>query len=86
MIKLIEKLNDTVKCEFNEVVLVTKIYSLQWNLVALKCDKNCYDSYMLQASLGGSVVLQIFIALKNPTSLAGFEPMNRGSNGKHGNY
>jgi hypothetical protein len=29
------------------------------------------------------VVLQIFIALKNPSSLAGLEPANLGSNGKH---
>jgi hypothetical protein len=31
-------------------------------------------------------VLQIFIILKNPSLLAGFEPTNLGSNGKHVNY
>jgi hypothetical protein len=31
-------------------------------------------------------VLRIFIALKNPSSLAGFEPANLGSKGKHANY
>jgi hypothetical protein len=29
------------------------------------------------------VVLQIFITLKNPSSLDGFEPANLGSNGKN---
>jgi hypothetical protein len=29
------------------------------------------------------VVLRIFITLKNPSSLAGFEPMNLGPSGKH---
>jgi hypothetical protein len=28
-------------------------------------------------------MLRISIAIKNPSSLAGFEPVNRGSNGKH---
>jgi hypothetical protein len=32
------------------------------------------------------VVLRIFIALKNPSSSAGFEPANSGSNGKHANH
>jgi hypothetical protein len=31
-------------------------------------------------------MLQIFIKLKNPSPLAGFEPMNLGSNGKHANH
>jgi hypothetical protein len=31
-------------------------------------------------------VLRIFIALKNPSSSAGFEPMNLGSNGTHNYY
>jgi hypothetical protein len=31
------------------------------------------------------VMLQIFIALKNSSPLAGFEPMNLGSSGKHDN-
>jgi hypothetical protein len=30
-------------------------------------------------------MLQIFIALTNPSFLAGFEPTNLGSNGKHDN-
>jgi hypothetical protein len=30
--------------------------------------------------------LRIFIALKNPRLLAGFEPANTGSNGKHDNH
>jgi hypothetical protein len=32
------------------------------------------------------VVPRIFIALKNPSLLAGFEPVNLGSNGKHDNH
>jgi hypothetical protein len=32
------------------------------------------------------VVLRIFIALKNPPLLSGFEPVNLGSNGKHDNH
>jgi hypothetical protein len=32
------------------------------------------------------VVLQIFIPLKNPSSTAGFEPVNFGSSGKHDNH
>jgi hypothetical protein len=32
------------------------------------------------------VVLRIFIALKNPSPSAGFEPANLGSSGKHANY
>jgi hypothetical protein len=32
------------------------------------------------------VVLRIFIALKNRSSSAGFEPANLGSNGKHANH
>jgi hypothetical protein len=31
-------------------------------------------------------VLRIFIALNNPSSLAGFEPVNLGLNGKHNNH
>jgi hypothetical protein len=31
-------------------------------------------------------VLQTFIALKNPSPSAGFEPTNLGSNGKHANH
>jgi hypothetical protein len=31
-------------------------------------------------------VLQIFIALKNPSPSAGFEPENIGPNGKHANH
>jgi hypothetical protein len=31
-------------------------------------------------------VLQNFIAFKNPSSSAGFEPANLGSNGKHDNH
>jgi hypothetical protein len=31
-------------------------------------------------------MLQIFIALKNRLSLAGFEPMNLCPNGKHANH
>jgi hypothetical protein len=31
-------------------------------------------------------VLRIFIALKNPTLSAGFEPANLSSNGKHDNH
>jgi hypothetical protein len=31
------------------------------------------------------VMLWIFITLKNPSSLAGFEPQYLGSNGKHDN-
>jgi hypothetical protein len=33
-----------------------------------------------------TVVLQIFIALKNPLSSAGFEPTNLGSDGAHANH
>jgi hypothetical protein len=32
------------------------------------------------------VVLQIFMTLKNPLLLAGFEPVNLGSNSKHDNH
>jgi hypothetical protein len=32
------------------------------------------------------VELRIFITLKNPSSSAGFEPTNRGSNGKHDDH
>jgi hypothetical protein len=32
------------------------------------------------------VVLLIFIALENPSSSAGYEPANLGSNGKHDNH
>jgi hypothetical protein len=32
------------------------------------------------------IVLQIFIALENPSSSAEFEPKNLGSNGKHNNH
>jgi hypothetical protein len=32
------------------------------------------------------VKLQIFNALKNPSSSAGFDPENLGSNGKHANH
>jgi hypothetical protein len=32
------------------------------------------------------VMLRIFIALKNPSSLAGFEPEILGSNSKHANH
>jgi hypothetical protein len=32
------------------------------------------------------VVLRIFIALKNPSSSAGFEAANLGSSGKHANH
>jgi hypothetical protein len=31
-------------------------------------------------------MLQIFIALKNPSLLAGFETVNLGSNDKHNNH
>jgi hypothetical protein len=31
-------------------------------------------------------MLQIFVALKNRSPLAGFEPANLTSNGKHGNH
>jgi hypothetical protein len=36
--------------------------------------------------LSKKVVLRILIALKNPSSSAGFEPVNLGSNGKHDNH
>jgi hypothetical protein len=31
-------------------------------------------------------MLQIFVALKNPLSLAGFKPTNLGSNSNHANH
>jgi hypothetical protein len=33
--------------------------------------------------MGPMAVLRIFIAIKNPSSSAGFEPANLGYNGKH---
>jgi hypothetical protein len=32
------------------------------------------------------LVIRIFIAIKNPSLSAGFEPTNLGSNGKHANH
>jgi hypothetical protein len=35
---------------------------------------------------GADGVLRIFVALEYPSPLAGFEPVNLGSNGKHDNH
>jgi hypothetical protein len=45
----------------------------------------CHNIYGIPGftSLSKEAVLQMFIALENPSNLAGFKPTNLGSNGKH---
>jgi hypothetical protein len=53
------------------------------SLTCRKILRHGADSF---TSLSKEVVLRIFIAVKNPSSSAGYEPTNLGSNGKHANH
>jgi hypothetical protein len=59
------------------------LHTQQGSLICHKILRYGADSF---TSLLKEVVLRIFIAFKNPSSSAGFEPDNLGSNGKHVNY
>jgi hypothetical protein len=66
-------------------ILPTKylFHTLQGSLTSHKILWHEVDDFTFPPK---EVVLWIFIALKNPLSLAGFEPTNHGYNGKDNNH
>jgi hypothetical protein len=80
---LISKRGETWRKIVTEFCLSVSLSYLKGSLAFRKILRHEADDF---ASPPKEVVLQIFIVLKSPSLLAGFEPGNFGSSGKHYNH
>jgi hypothetical protein len=80
---VVAKRGETGREMVAEFCLLLSLSYLKWSLT---CSKNLRHGANVFTSPPKEVVLLVFIALKNPSLTAWFEPANLGSNDKHDNY